>query len=462
MKVIPVALTIAGSDSGGGAGIQADLKTFAALGVHGTCAITAITAQNTYSVTGVQEIDTALIEKQIEAVAEDLGVDAAKTGMLSSSGIITAVARSVRRYGFPLVVDPVMVAKSGAPLLQEEAVSTLVSELLPLAKVVTPNIPEAERLSGRRIEGVEDMKVVARLLAEEYGAEAVVIKGGHSASATAIDVLYYRGSFWEFSAERIETKNTHGTGCTFSAAITAELAKGKDIVEAVKKAKDFVTMAIKYSLPLGRGHGPVNPIAALAIDAERYRVLHNVSSALRILEEHGKSVAKLVPECQMNIAMSLPKHYARGVEDVAGVPGRIVKLNDSIKASSAPAFGASRHVARAVLKIMEYDPEVRAAANIRFSEEVLRILQELSYSVSYYDRREEPPEVKRVEGATIPWGVETAVRRAGGRVPRAIYHTGDWGKEPMILLFGKDAVEVANMVVEVAKRLGGEGSEADS
>jgi len=456
MKVIPVALTIAGSDSGGGAGIQADLKTFAALGVHGTCAITAITAQNTYSVTGVQEIDTAIVEKQIEAVAEDLGVDAAKTGMLSSSKIIATVANCVKRYGFPLVVDPVMVAKSGAPLLQEEAVNTLINKLIPLARVITPNIPEAEKLSGRKITSIEDMREVARFLAEEYGPEAVVVKGGHLSSGHSVDVLYYRGRFWEFSAERIQTKNTHGTGCTFSAAITAELAKGKDVVEAVKTAKEFVSSAIKYSLPLGKGHGPVNPMATLILDAERYRVLSNIGEALKLLEKHGEEVARLIPECQMNLVMALPKHYARDLGDVAGIPGRIVKLDNTIKASSTPEFGASRHVARALLKAMEFDPDVRAAANIMFSESILRILQELSLPVSYYDRREEPPEVKRTEGATIPWGVETAIRRMGGIVPKAIYHTGDWGKEPMIILFGRNATDVASTIVRIAQALRGE------
>ena len=259
---IPVALTIAGSDSGGGAGIEADLKTFAALGVHGTVALTAITAQNTTSVTGVQAITPELIEKQIEAVVEDLGVDAAKTGMLYESKIIEVVAKAVSKYGFPLVVDPVMIAKSGAPLLKEEARETLINTLLPLAKVVTPNIPEAEVISGIKIRSIDDMKKAAKLISKT-GVEAVVVKGGHMEDKYSVDILYYKGNYYTFSEPRILTKNTHGTGCSFSAAIAACLAKNMDILESVKEAKKLIQAAIRYSINIGAGHGPVNPMALL-------------------------------------------------------------------------------------------------------------------------------------------------------------------------------------------------------
>jgi len=452
-KVIPRALTIAGSDSGGGAGIEADLKTFTALGVYGMVALTSITAQNTYEVRAVFDLPPEIVEKQIECVVEDIGVDAAKTGMLSNSGIIRAVARTVRRYGFPLVVDPVLVAKSGAPLLKPEAFNTLVKEIIPLAKVVTPNRPEAEKLSGVKIESIEDAKRAAKRISEEYGVEAVVVKGGHIAGSECVDILYFNGVFREFRSRRIETKNTHGGGCCFSAAITAELAKGKSIVEAVKLAKEFITLAIEYGLTLGRGFGPVNPVAWIAIPAEKHYVLENLRKAVELIEEHGELVSKLIPEVQMNIAMSLPKPYAKSVRDVAAIPGRIVRLNGKVKASSPPEFGASKHVARAVLKAMEYNPNIRAAANIRYSEDILKAVKELGYTISFYDRRKEPPEVKAREGASIPWGISEAVKAFGGKVPDVVYHLGDWGKEPMITVFGRDAVEVALKIIRIAKKL---------
>jgi phosphomethylpyrimidine kinase len=266
---VRIALTIAGSDSGGGAGIQADLKTFAALGVHGTSAIVAITAQNTRYVKGVQEVSREIIKKQIDAVATDLGVNAAKTGMLSSSGIISTVARSIKHYRFPLVVDPVMVSKSGAKLLRDDAVETLIKELLPLATVVTPNIPEAERLTGLKISSIDDAREAARKIVKEYHATAAVVKGGHLAGEESIDILYHKEEFKEFKWHRIKTKHTHGTGCVFSAAIASELAKGNDTAKAIESAKTFVSYAIEYALPIGKGNGPVNPTSWILIAAEK-------------------------------------------------------------------------------------------------------------------------------------------------------------------------------------------------
>jgi hydroxymethylpyrimidine/phosphomethylpyrimidine kinase len=256
---LPVALTIAGSDSGGGAGIQADLKTFAALGVHGTSVITALTAQNTLGVTAIHDVPASFIRAQIDAVMSDLHPTAAKTGMLSTPETIACVADAIRRLQIPnVVVDPVMVAKGGARLLRIDAVEAMRAELLPLATIVTPNLPEAAVLLGRPIVTLDDRRAAARDL-HAMGPRAVVVKGGH-ADADATDVLFDGDRTIELTAERIDTKNTHGSGCTFSAAIAAGLARGSSIEDAVREAKRFITGAIAASLEIGEGHGPVNPM----------------------------------------------------------------------------------------------------------------------------------------------------------------------------------------------------------
>jgi hydroxymethylpyrimidine kinase/phosphomethylpyrimidine kinase len=257
---LPVALTIAGSDSGGGAGIQADLKTFAALGVHGTSAIAALTAQNTLGVIEIMEVPPAFVAAQIEAVMADIGVAAAKTGMLSSAEIIEVVANAMIRHNLTnLVVDPVMVAKGGARLLRDDAVDALRSRLLPLAAVVTPNLPEAEVLLGRPIRTLDERRQAARDLVA-LGARAAVVKGGHAEGLLAIDHYFDGNELVELQSPRIATANTHGSGCVFSAAIAAELARGSDSLAAVHRAKEFITGAIERSLEVGRGHGPVNPM----------------------------------------------------------------------------------------------------------------------------------------------------------------------------------------------------------
>ena len=257
MTAVRRAMTIAGSDSGAGAGIQADLKTFAALGVYGTSVLTAITSQNTLRVTDVLELPTSLISSQIDAVMSDIGTDAVKTGMLSSSGIIESVSQKLRELGLrELVVDPVMVAKGGDRLLQEEAVESLRSLLIPLAQVVTPNAPEAEVLTEREVKTLDGARAAARELVR-MGARAAVVKGGHL-EGPATDVLYDREGFLEFTAQRIETTSTHGTGCTFASAVAAGLAKRLTVRDAVAQAKDYVTASIRFAFPMGRGHGPLN------------------------------------------------------------------------------------------------------------------------------------------------------------------------------------------------------------
>jgi hydroxymethylpyrimidine/phosphomethylpyrimidine kinase len=252
------ALTIAGSDSGGGAGIQADLKTFGALGVYGTSAITAVTAQNTLGVSRIQEIAPEVVAAQIEAVAEDIGIDAAKTGMLASAPIIEAVAETLSRRLVPnLVVDPVMIAKSGTRLLREDALAVLKRRLLPLATIATPNIPEAEVLSGGRIQDAEGMRDAARAI-HALGARLVVIKGGHAVGPHVVDLYYDGREFQELKGDRIETRNTHGTGCTFSAAIAAYLAHGLPPLEAVSRAKEYLAGALRSAPDIGQGAGPLD------------------------------------------------------------------------------------------------------------------------------------------------------------------------------------------------------------
>ncbi|MEM2210166.1 MAG: bifunctional hydroxymethylpyrimidine kinase/phosphomethylpyrimidine kinase [Nitrososphaerota archaeon] len=448
---IPVAMSIAGSDSGGGAGIEADLKTFAALNVHGTVALTAITAQNTYGVFAIQDVNLDVIEKQIDVVAEDIGIDAAKTGMLHRVEVIELVAKKVKQYGFPLIVDPVMIAKSGARLLKIEAEEAMKKVLTPIATVITPNAMEAEVLSGIKVKTIEDMKKAAKKIAE-LGPKAVVIKGGHIESGDkAIDIVYVDNEIKEFINKKIKTKNTHGTGCSFSAAITAEIAKGKSIIEAIKTAKEFITIAIEYGLPIGKGFGPVNPNAWIQIQAEKYLVLENLSKAVELLESH-KEVLKLIPEVQSNIVMALPKPYAKTIKDVAGIPGRIVKFKDRVKAVGNPEFGASSHVARILLKVMEYDQNIRAAMNIKYSQEILEACKKLGFTISFFDRKEEPMEIKSIEGATLQWGVEYAIKKIG-KVPDIIYDLGEVGKEPMIRIFDKDAISVAKKVIAIVMEL---------
>lgn len=443
----PRALTIAGSDSSSGAGVQADLKTFSALGVYGLTVLTCVTAQNTLGVYSVKPLEPELVEAQYRAVLEDPGFDAVKTGLLPSKPIVELVARELRKLDKPIVVDPVYMAGTGFKLSSEEAYEALVEKLIPIATVVTPNANEAAKIAGIRVETVEDAEKAARKISS-LGVEVVVVKGGHL-KETSTDVVLHRGEVFKLRGTKVEG-SFHGAGCCFSAAVAAMLAKGLNPLDAIKEAKRFIETAVAHHYRVGSGMKPVNPMAGLYMEAEKWSVLENVRAAIKLLEAEPK-VSMLIPEVASNLVMALS--YARSPSEVAGVPGRIVKVLGGVKAVMEPAYGASSHVARTVLTAMRFDPRIRAGMNIKMSDHVLEVCVKLGLKVSGWDRRLEPPEVKAVEGLSTSWGAEQAIKAAGGVVPDVIYHRGDWGKEPMITVLGRDAVEVVKKVLNIARSL---------
>jgi hydroxymethylpyrimidine/phosphomethylpyrimidine kinase len=439
---LPCALTIAGSDSGGGAGVQADLKTFAALGVHGLCAITAVTAQNTRGVEAVFDLPPEFVTKQLDAVMRDFDVEWAKTGMLSNAEIIQAVGAGIKRHGLRAVIDPVMASTTGAPLLQERAFESLL-KLLSSAELVTPNVPEAEKISGLKIRSRADMKGAARKISE-LGPMAVLIKGGHLRGREIVDLLYAEGKFTEFKGPRVLSEPTHGTGCSFSAAITAELAKGTSMREAIGSARNFVARAIEGRLEVGKGIMPVNPMAALLLDAEKGRALEEVWAAAKLLVAEPR-FAELLPEVGSNIAVALPG--ARRASDVVGLSGRIVRVGGRPRLTGYPELGGSEHVANIVLTAMRHDSRIRSGLNIRFSDEILRTCRKLGLRVVSFDRSREPRGVK-----TMIWGTEQAIKKAGG-VPDVIFDRGARGKEAMVRLLGRSPMEVAELALRIAKNI---------
>jgi hydroxymethylpyrimidine/phosphomethylpyrimidine kinase len=275
----------------------------------------------------------------------------------------------------------------------------------------------------------------------EMGARNVFLKGGHLAG-DPVDVFFDGRKFHELAGERIATPHTHGTGCTISAAIAVGLAKGNSALEAVQKAKAFITSAIQFSLPLGRGEGPVNPYAPAAREIERFRVIQGLKAAFQELRE--KKVGSLLPEVQSNLGYALP--YARGIEDVAAFPGRFVRLGKELAKVADPEFGASLHIARIVLTAMAYDPEMRSAMNLRFTEEMIIRARKAGLGVRHFERKAEPARVKRKEGASLPWGVSQVLQKAK-KIPDLLFDRGEVGKEPMVRVFGHDPGEVVSKVL---------------
>jgi hydroxymethylpyrimidine kinase/phosphomethylpyrimidine kinase len=437
-------LTIAGSDSGGGAGIQADLKVITLLGGYGMSVLTALTAQNTMGVQGIHEVPAPFVGEQIDAVLSDIGADAIKTGMLANREIIEVVSRKIKQYQVKkVVVDPVMISKSGDSLLREDAQEILIKKLIPAAWVVTPNLMEASALAGFEVNSLEGMKKAAHQI-YRMGTKYVVVKGGHL-KGMAIDLFYDGKRFGEIEGPRIESKNTHGTGCTFASAIATFLARGDTVYEAIKKAKTFITMAIQSGFRLGKGTSPTNPSAYVLREMERYHVVQELKRAVEVLKR--EEIGYLIPEVSSNLGYALP--FAEGVEDVAAFPGRIVRFKNSVTLWSDPEFGASRHVSNIILTVMKFDPEYCSAMNIRYSRGTVAQLRNKGFLIGRFDRRLEPRRVKEKEGSSLEWGVEDVLRKMK-RIPDFIFDEGDVGKEPMIRVLGRNPMEVVQKVLKAA------------
>ncbi|WP_435076830.1 bifunctional hydroxymethylpyrimidine kinase/phosphomethylpyrimidine kinase [Halococcus sp. AFM35] len=439
-----VALTVAGSDSGGGAGVQADLKTMEAHGVFGTSALTSVTAQNTRGVEAIEDVSTDVIAAQIRAVADDFAVGAAKTGMLSSTVIIETVADCLAPREFPLVVDPVMVAQSGDRLLAEEAETVLQEKLLPQATLVTPNLPEAAVLTDMAVEDEDDMRAAAAEIAAD-GPDGVLVTGGHLHEDELVDVLSADGETRTFRKPRRDTADTHGSGCTISASIAAELAGGATVPAAVERAETFIDRAVRYGLAVGNGAGPVNHLAGLYNDAARAGALAEVRDLVDALETHD--VAALVPEVGLNVAIATP--YAMDADDVAAIDGRLHRTTDGVVAADCPRLGASDHVARLLLAAREHDSALRAAANVRLDDAVAAAVTQ-HFDAVEVDRTAEPDAVgeERADDSAA-WAVERAM---AGRetVPTAVFDRGALGWEAMCRLFARSPATLQERLLALA------------
>jgi len=443
--LVQAALTIAGSDSSGGAGIQADVKTMSALGIYSCTVITAITAQNTLNVDHIFPLSADIIKKQIMSVMSDIPIHAIKIGMVYNNEIITAVSDILKNSKIPIVLDPIISAGTGARLLEQEFLSDFKIKLLPFCDIVTPNIHEAEKLSGIKIKNENDIKNTA-LKIQKLGAKNVVVKGGHFKNNDKVivdTILNERGKFVLIKNPRMKIVEMHGSGCNFSAALTAFLAMKFPMVIACLMANKYVHNSIVNTIKIGKGIPVNNPISLMYEESCRYKVIDELANAVDQLIS-TKNFEKLIPESQSNIVYAIPN--ANNIDDVAGVNGRIVKAGDRSVPTSGIKFGASRHVASSILEYMKTNQLVRSALNIKNEKRILDKCNRL-FRVTHYERKWEPKTIKNREGKSISWGVSTALSKN----PDAdiIYHTGDMGKEPMIIIFGQNPQEVVDKVKSI-------------
>ncbi len=420
-----VGLTIAGSDSIGGAGIQADIKAMASIGVHAASVITCVTSQNTQSVSAILPLPVDHVLSQLEAVLGDADVKAAKTGMLYSGEIVRAVAGRLSSEGIPLVIDPVMVAGVGDSLQGKGLLRALREDLLPLATLVTPNRAEAEALVGRRITTSSDARKACRSIAR-LGPQGVLLKGGHFEDDQVTDLLFVEGRFEEITAPRIDV-HPHGGGCALSSYITGYLALGTEVKDAVVSARSRLIDAMQGHYRIGGGLEVLDTLATLNREAVRYITLVELEEGIRSLVP--RLSREWVPEVGINFVYAIPD--ARYYEDVCGLEGRIVGSVTGASRVGCLAFGASRHVARVALTAMRFDKGKRSCLNLRYSEANLKKLKSLGLSVGSFDREKEPKQVK-----TMEWGTASAIEKLG-YVPDVIFDKGGLGKEPMIRVIGE-------------------------
>jgi hydroxymethylpyrimidine/phosphomethylpyrimidine kinase len=405
--------------------------------------VTALTAQNTLGISGVIPVNSAFVALQLESVLSDIGADCVKTGMLVNARIVEVVAEKMSDFEIEkLVVDPVLAAKDGTLLLDEEGRKVLVEKLFPRTYLLTPNIPEAEFFSGLKITGRNDMRKAAKKL-RGMGPKYVLVKGGHSEDSS-VDVLHDGSQPYEFATQRVRTRHSHGTGCTLASAVATFLARGLPLMECIDRAKRYLYSALRFSLSIGKGIGPCNHLASITREFARTHVSEELDKALERLKR--LNIGPLIPEVQSNLAYAIP--FAESVDDVASFPGRIIRVGYGVDTLASARFGASRQIHHLVLAAMEYDPERRSAMTIAYSEPLVKKIRALGFTVAEFDRNRTPPDLAQEEGSTLAWGVQDVMEELG-RVPDAIFDRGAVGKVPLIRIFATDPASIVNLIAKL-------------
>jgi hydroxymethylpyrimidine kinase/phosphomethylpyrimidine kinase len=437
-------LAIGGSDSSGGAGVQADVKSLSSIGVHACVVITCITAQNTMGVRKVFPLPAEVVTEQFEAVMTDIAPPVVKASLMATPQVVRAVAKGLKRYNVMFVLDPVMRSTSGDGMVSDGYLDAIRGNLLPITDLLTPNLEEAGNIVGWEVRTLEDMRAAAIEIAGK-GPSHVLIKGGHLDGELAIDMLYdsEKRRYHLFKAKKMP-RDLHGTGCTLSALIAGHLAKGRNMKASVQMAKDIITKNIQYGYDIGHGNHVVDSHSHLFNSVQMFRTQQELREAVERLK--SRLIPDVVPEVGINIGYALP--YANDRNDVCAIKGRIIKAGSGITVAGDIEFGASHHIANIILTAMEADQRIRSCMNIAYSEAVIEAARLLTLEVQSFDREEEPDDAK----STLAWGTAAVIKRTG-RVPDVIFDLGGHGKEPMVRLLGnnpKEVVDNLEMIIEEA------------
>lgn len=429
-------LSIGGSDTSSGAGIQNDIKTISSFDANCFTVVTTITSQNTRKFSSVEPVSPKTVTNQIESILSDFRIDAIKIGMVYNSSIIKAIVSKLRKIKIPIILDPVIKSTTGGTLMMQNSVLDYKKLLIPLGYVITPNKTEAEILSGIKIKTKNDAITCVRKI-KKLGAKNIIITGLQFQKDKITDLVLEDKKPYFISCKKLSKKN-HGGGCTFSATLTFCISNRKNILESAKFAQNYTAQAIKNAEKIGKG---IHMVKIKKLDPIQANLQNAVKKFTRI-----KNIYLYIPEVQTNFVFS--KKHPKSIKDVVGVSGRIVKDKKSIQTVGNFEYGGSKHIGNAIITINKKFPAIRSAVNIKFNENTLKKFQRKGFRILSYDRLNEPSKTKTKENSTIIWGIKNAIRSVS-QPPDVIYHKGDLGKEPMILVFGKTPDDVVKKISQV-------------
>ncbi|RDJ31454.1 MAG: bifunctional hydroxymethylpyrimidine kinase/phosphomethylpyrimidine kinase [Crenarchaeota archaeon] len=428
-------LTIGGSDPSSGAGIQSDIKTFSDLGCHGFTVITAITSQNSSKYKKTEPVSAKMVSSQIDAIVSDFKVDAIKIGMVFNSEIIKILNKKLKDFDVPKILDPVIKSTTGGVLLEKNALNDLKKFLLPICDVITPNKNEAEILTKIKINSRKDLLDCSKEF-QKLGISKVIITGMEFEKERISDIVFEDSKSYQVKSKKINSIN-HGSGCTYSSALTVALSKGNNLKNSVKFAKKYSLNSIKNATNIGKGI----TLTKSKEDPLKKKLQNEITNFISMKDSY-----KLIPECQTNFVFS--KRKPKNTKDVLGVQGRLVKAGNTVLIAGNLEYNGSKHVATALVTISKKFPDICSAINLKFDQDSLRKLTKKGLEIVSYERKKEPSKSKKKEGSSISWGVENAIKKSK-IMPDVIYHKGDFGKEAMILIFGTNPNDVMKKVRKI-------------